>query len=90
MVVEKTLQFLMDLEATVMHIAQDNVLAALGFEELIHNQVDSLADPNFPRRQGRVTGTLELVAHSNYVVVLQQSDTMVTALTLLHVARQFP
>ena len=90
MVVEKTLQFLMDLEATVMHIAQDIVLAALAFEELIHNQVDSLADPNFPRRQGRVAGTLELVAHSNYVVVLQHSDTVVTALALLHVARQYP
>lgn len=90
MVVEKTLQFLMDLEATVMHIAQDNVLAALAFEELIHNQVDSLADPNFPRRQGRVAGTLELVAHSNYVVVLQQSNKVVTALALLHVARQYP
>ena len=90
MVVEKTLQFLMDLEATVMHIAQDNVLAALAFEELIHNQVDSLADPNFPHRQGRVVGTLELVAHSNYVVVLQQSNKVVTALALLHVARQYP
>jgi plasmid stabilization system protein ParE len=90
MVVEKTLQFLMDLEATVMHIAQDNVLAAMAFEELIHNQVDSLADPNFPRRQGRVAGTLELVAHSNYVVVLQQSNKVVTALALLHVARQYP
>jgi toxin ParE1/3/4 len=88
--VEKTLQFLMDLEATVMHIAQDNVLAALAFEELIHNQVDALADPNFPRRPGRVAGTLELVAHSNYLVVLQQSDTVVTALVLLHVARQYP
>lgn len=90
MVVEKTLQFLLDLEATVMHIAQENVLAALAFEELIHNQVDSLADPNFPRRQGRVAGTLELVAHSNYVVVLQQSNKVVTALALLHVARQYP
>lgn len=88
--VEKTLQFLMDLEATVMHIAQDNVLAALAFEELIHNQVDALVDPNFPRRPGRVAGTLERVAHSNYVVVLQQSDTVVTALALLHVARQYP
>lgn len=88
--VVKTDQFLADLEDVVLFIAQDNVLAALDMEQHMHNQVDSLADPNFPRRLGRVPGTLELVAHPNYIVLLQQTDTSVTALAVMHVARQYP
>lgn len=88
--VVKTDQFLADLEDVVLFIAQDNVLAALDMEQHMHNQVGSLADPNFPRRLGRVPGTLELVAHPNYIVLLQQTDTTVTALAVMHVARQYP
>jgi plasmid stabilization system protein ParE len=71
-------------------IEQDNPDAALALLLHIEDQVDSLADPNFPRRLGRVPGTLELVVHPNYVVVLQQTATTVTVLNLLHVARQYP
>ena len=36
---------------------------------LIDDQVEQLADPNFPRRPStRVPGAHELVAHENYVV----------------------
>ena len=88
--VDKTIQFLQDLDDMVLFIAQDNVVAALELEQHIHNQVDKLADPNFPRRPGRLPGTLELVAHPNYVVLLVQTDTTVTALAVMHVARQYP
>ena len=57
---------------------------------LIDDQVDSLRDQNFPRRRGRKTGTLELVAHPNYVVIVAQTKTVVTALAIMHVARQYP
>ena len=88
--VEKTDQFFLDLEGIVLHIAQDNISAAADLEDRIHDQVDRLTDPNFPRRLGRKAGTLELVAHPNYVVVLKQTKTVVTALNVLHVARQYP
>ena len=88
--VEKTDRFMLDLDDIVIHIAQDKLGAAVELEERIHHQVDSLADPNFPRRQGRRPGTLELVAHPNYVVVLEQTATTVTALVVMHVARQYP
>lgn len=86
----KSDQFQTDLEEVVLFIAQDNVLAAMDMEQRVHSQVDSLADPNFPRRLGRRPDTLELVVHPNYVVVLQQTETTVTVLNLLHVARQYP
>ena len=88
--VAKTDQFLRDLESIVLHVAQDNLDAALALDALIHRQVDQLADPNFPRRRGRVVGTMELVAHPNYIVLLQQTDITVTALAVMHVARQYP
>ena len=88
--VAKTDRFVQDLEDIVLHIAQDNIDAALALEERIHQQVDNLADPNFPRRIGRVHGTLELVAHPNYVVVLMQTAETVTALSVMHVARKYP
>jgi toxin ParE1/3/4 len=88
--VSKTDQFLLDIDDTVLHIAQDNPVAALALEDHIHWQVDSLADPNFPRRTGRKPGTLELVVHPNYIVVLEQNASTVIALALLHVAKQYP
>lgn len=86
----KTDQFQLDLENMVMYVARENIEAALGLEALIHTQVDQLTDPNFPRRRGRVAGTLELVAHPNYIVLLKQTDTTVSALTVMHVARRYP
>jgi len=62
----KTIQFLHDLDDVLLFIAQDIVIVALELEQHIHSQVDSLTDPNFPRRPGRLSGTLELVAHPNY------------------------
>ncbi|MFZ4626239.1 MAG: type II toxin-antitoxin system RelE/ParE family toxin [Rhodoferax sp.] len=88
--VEKTDRFLLDVDDMVVFIAQDNAVAALALEDRIHQQVDSLSDPNFPRRKGRKPGTLELVVHPHYMVVLQQTDTTVTVLNLLHTARQYP
>lgn len=88
--VVKTVQFLSDLDDVVLFIAQDNLSAAVRLEDHVHQQANSLADPNFPRRKGRKPGTLELVVHPNYLVVLQQTDTTVTVLNLLHVARQYP
>jgi plasmid stabilization system protein ParE len=88
--VVKTEQFHLDLEQLVLYVARDNITAALALEALIHRQVDQLADHNFPRRLGRAAGTMELVAHPNYIVLLQQTETTVTALAVMHAARQYP
>ena len=88
--VTKSDQFLLALDEIVLHIAQDNVDAALALETKIHQQADNLADPNVPRRKGRVKGTLELVAHPNYLIVLRQSESTVLILNVLHVATKYP
>ena len=44
---------------------------------LIDDQVEQLADPNFPRRTStRVPGAHELVAHENYVVYFDQDESL--------------
>jgi toxin ParE1/3/4 len=88
--VNRTDQYLSDLQDVYGYIELDSADAAMGMLLLIDDQVDCLKDPNFPRRKGRKAGTLELVAHPNYVVVITQTKTVVTALAIMHVARQYP
>ena len=74
-------------------IAQDNASAAVAMWLLIGDQVEQLAEPNFPRRPStRVPGAQELVAHENYVVYFDQHDSAftITVLAAVHVARQVP
>ncbi len=56
----------------------------------IDEQLDKMADPIFPRRRGREPNTTELVAHPNYIVILEEDATTVTALKVVHVKRQYP
>ena len=83
-------QYWESLQAIEDYIAHDNPSAAIDLWLSIDDQVSSLADPNFPRRRGRVAGTLELVAHPNYVVILEQTLDTVTVLEVLHAAMQYP
>jgi toxin ParE1/3/4 len=86
----RTPRYAADLIAVGEFIEQNNPDAAYDMVMLVERQVSQLADSNFPRRRGRVAGTLELVAHPNYIVLLQQTDTTVTALAVIHVARRYP
>ena len=82
-----------DLDAIEAWIAQDNASAAVDMWLLIDDQVERLAEPNFPRRPStRVAGAHELVAHENYIVYFEQdeSNCSITVRAVVHVARQFP
>jgi toxin ParE1/3/4 len=83
-------RYLESLDAIGAYVAQSNLTAAVDLWFVIDDQVSKLADPNFPRRRGRVPGTLELVAHPNYVVILLQDAETVTAIEVLHVAMRYP
>ena len=86
-------EYIDDLDAIEAWIAQDNASAAVAMWLLIDDQVEQLADPNFPRRPStRVAGAHELVAHKNYIVYFDQdeSNCSITVRAVVHVARQFP
>ena len=80
-------QSLRDLSAQV---AKDNPRAAAKLRINIDDQVSQLSDPNFPRKIGRVKGTFELVAHPNYIVILEECDKIVTVLLVVHARQQWP
>lgn len=86
----RSASYLLDLEDIDRHIARSNPAAAAVLSDRIDDQVELLADPNFPRRRGRVPGTCELVAHKHYVVIFEETATTVTALNIVHSSRQYP
>ena len=79
-----------DLEQIEAEIANDNPAAGVDMWLHIDGQVDQLSDPNFPRKVGRVEGTFELVAHPNYIVIMEEDATTVTVLNVNHARRQWP
>lgn len=79
-----------DLDAIETRIAQDDPGAGIDMWLHIDDQVSLLADPNFPRKRGRVKGTFELVAHPNYIVILEEDATTVIVLNVVHARQKWP
>lgn len=79
-----------DLNAIETRIAKDDPGAGIDLWFHIDDQVSLLADPNFPRKPGRVRDTLELVAHPNYIVILEEDGTTVTVLNVVHARQKYP
>jgi plasmid stabilization system protein ParE len=82
--------YLGDLDDIWRYVARDSPRAAAKLWAHIDAQVDRLADPNFPRRRGRVNGTVELIAHRNYIVILLEDADTVTALNVVHAKKRYP
>jgi addiction module RelE/StbE family toxin len=72
------------------YIEADNPAAALAIDELFAEKAGRLVDHPGLGRPGRVTGTRELVAHQNYILVYDVADDLVRVLRVLHAARQWP
>jgi len=72
------------------YIAQHAPAAALALDELFAEKAGRLVDDPGLGRPGRVTGTRELVAHQNYILVYDTTGDLVRVLRVLHAARQWP
>lgn len=88
--VVRTQSYQDDLEKVEASITEDNPAAGVDMWLHIDDQVTQLADPNFPRKPGRVKGTFELVAHANYIVILEEDAKTVTVLNVVHARQQWP
>lgn len=71
-------------------IAQSNPAAALALDELISEMASRLVDHPGLGRPGRVTGTRELVAYQNYILIYDAVDDLVRIVRVLHAAQQWP
>jgi len=79
------------LEAEGDYIAQDSPAAASSVIARIFAAVDGLATYPLKGRQGRVTGTRELVIpRTSYIVVYRVRGQVVEILALQHTAQQWP
>ena len=72
------------------YIEADNPAAALALDELFAEKAGRLIDHPGLGRPGRVTGTRELVAHQNYILIYDTVGESVRVLRVLHAARQWP
>lgn len=79
-----------DREEIYDYIEADNPAAALAIDELFAEKAGRLVDHPGLGRPGRVTGTRELVAHQNYILVYDVASGLVRVLRVLHAARQWP
>ncbi|WP_297364459.1 type II toxin-antitoxin system RelE/ParE family toxin [Acidiferrobacter sp.] len=79
-----------DRSAIRTYLAQDNPAAALSLDTAFSRRVRQLAVHPDIGRPGRVTGTRELVAHTNYIVIYDVIGDTVRILRILHAARQWP
>ena len=86
----RTQTYLKDLDTIEAYIAKESPKAGADMWLYIDDQVAQLADPNFPRRKGRVASTFELVAHPNYIVIVEEDATTVTVLNVVHARKKFP
>ena len=73
-----------------LHIAADNLRAAVRMDELFSDAATRLADHPKLGRPGKIPGTRELIPHENYRLVYEIEAETVWVLTLLHAARQWP
>lgn len=79
-----------DRRAIYAYIEADNPSAALALDELFSEKASRLVDHPGLGRLGRITGTRELVAHQNYILIYDKAGDFVRVLRVLHAARQWP
>jgi len=72
------------------YIATDNINAAIDVDLLLSEKATALASHPRLGRTERAAGTLELVAHQNYVLIYDVAGDIVRVLRVLPVARMWP
>ncbi len=79
-----------DLAAILEYIAERNPQSALDLYNDIERVVSQLPQHPYLYRLGRISGTRELVAHPNYIVVYRVSATAIEIVSILHSRQQYP
>ncbi|PIT68528.1 type II toxin-antitoxin system RelE/ParE family toxin [Bartonella tribocorum] len=72
------------------YISQDNLSAALKFDQLLSEKVEKLVKLPTLGRLGRVVNTREFIVHPNYIMIYDISDGVVRILRVLHTKQKFP
>jgi toxin ParE1/3/4 len=79
-----------DLLAIIDYISDDNPEAAQQLKDNVEAKVSALSSHPDMYRAGRVSGTREMVAHENYIVVYRVQHDVISILRVLHAAQSWP
>lgn len=79
-----------DLAAIVEYIGERNPHSALDLYDDIERLVSQLPKHPYLYRPGRVSGTRELAAHPNYIVVYRVRRNAIEIVSILHSRQQYP
>lgn len=79
-----------DLEAIVSYIAEDDVDAAIRMDVLFRSKAKELAQYPSLGHEGRISGTRELLAHRNYLLIYRIQGDTVEIVALVHTAQHYP
>tara|TARA_R110002051_G_C8669471_1_gene490184 strand:- start:788 stop:1075 length:288 start_codon:yes stop_codon:yes gene_type:complete len=85
-----TPEAIQDREDIYDYIESDNPLAALKLDEMFSAKAAVLVDHPNSGRLGRISGSMELVVHSSYMLVYDVMGMQVRVLGVVHTARQWP
>jgi len=79
-----------DLIEIVVHIAEDNQVAADQLADLILSKAEQLREHPELYRAGRKRGTREMVVHPHYIVIYRVQKETVEILRVKHTAQRWP
>jgi plasmid stabilization system protein ParE len=72
------------------HIGQDNPEAAADLDDVFESKGEVARQRPTLYRKGKLEGTREIVAASNYVIVYMLRDDCVEVLRIIHARQQWP
>lgn len=78
------------LATIIFHISEHNPLSAHRLRQLIESSILPAAEHPYLFRTGRVSGTREIVAHPNYVLIYRVTAAHIEVLDVLHTRQQYP
>lgn len=79
-----------DLSNIITFIANESASAARSLKKRLQTAPLSLAEHPYLYPVGRVSGTRELVAHPNYVIVYRVSSARIEIVGVLHARQEYP
>lgn len=81
---------LVDRDAIMVHIAQDNPTAAMALDLEFEAKAENARQRPKLYKAGRMKGTREIVVRPNHVMVCRVTGDLVKVLRVLHAAQQWP
>lgn len=79
-----------NIERILDHIGADSRTAAIDIKERIDQVIGMALIQPYMFRPGRVSGTREIVAHPNYIVVYRVLIDHIEIIRVLHAAQKYP